>query len=153
MAVSRLVAVISNFSLQYFRMSQFSIPIRVYIEDTDAGGIVFYANYLRFMERARTEWLRACGIELDVWQNDKRRLFVVRSVQIDYLASARFNDQLTVTASLKTLRSASLVCEQNVMRGDTVLTSSTVGLVCVNADAFAACAIPNEIREAISREF
>ncbi len=153
MAVSCPIAVIYNFSLQYFRMSQFSIPIRVYIEDTDAGGIVYYANYLRFMERARTEWLRASGIELDVWQNEKRRLFVVRSVQIDYLAPARFNDQLTVTASLKTMRSASVVCEQSVMRGETLLTSSTIGLVCVNADSLAACAIPNEIREAISREF
>ena len=153
MAVSCLVAVLSNIYLQYFRMSQFSITIRVYIEDTDAGGIVFYANYLRFMERARTEWLRACGIELDEWQNEKRRLFVVRSVQIDYLSPARFNDQLTVTASLQSMRSASVVCEQNVMRGDTVLTKSTVGLVCVDADALAAVAIPNEIREAISREF
>lgn len=134
-------------------MSQFSIPIRVYIEDTDAGGIVFYANYLRFMERARTEWLRACGIELDHWQHQERRLFVVRSVKIDYLAPARFNDQLTVTAELQSMRSASVVCEQNVMRGDTVLTRSTVGLVCVDADALSACAIPIKIREAISREF
>ena len=153
MAVSCQVAVFSHFPLQYFRMSQFSLPIRVYIEDTDAGGIVYYANYLRFMERARTEWLRECGIELDVWQHEKRRLFVVRSVQVDYLAPARFNDQLTVTASLKSMRTASVVCEQNVMRGDTVLTSSTVGLVCVDADKLAACAIPTEIREAISREF
>lgn len=147
------MAVNSDISLQYFPMSHFSLPIRVYIEDTDAGGIVFYANYLRFMERARTEWLRACGMELDYWQDQERRLFVVRSVQIDYLAPARFNDQLTVTAGLKSMRSASVVCEQDVMRGDTLLTRATVGLVCVDADAMSACAIPNEIREAISREF
>lgn len=134
-------------------MTQFSLPIRVYIEDTDAGGIVFYANYLRFMERARTEWLRACGIELDEWQNQKRRLFVVRSVQIEYLAPARFNDQLVATASLVSMRRASLVCEQKVMRGDTLLTESTVRLVCVDVDALTAVAIPTEIREAISREF
>ena len=66
-------------------MLQYSIPIRVYIEDTDAGGIVYYANYLRYMERARTEWLRTCGIELDELQYEQRVQFVVRSVQIEYL--------------------------------------------------------------------
>ena len=115
-------------------MSHFSFPIRVYIEDTDAGGIVFYANFLRYMERARTEWLRACGIELDQWQNERRRLFVVRSVKIDYLSPARFNDQLVSTARLLTLKSASLSLEQCIMRDDTVLTQSTVVLVCVNVD-------------------
>ncbi len=134
-------------------MSHFSFPIRVYIEDTDAGGIVFYANFLRYMERARTEWLRACGIELDQWQNEHRRLFVVRSVKIDYLSPARFNDQLIATARLTTLKGASVTLEQCVMRGDTVLTQSTVVLVCVDVDKMTACAIPTEIREAINREF
>lgn len=134
-------------------MSHFSFPIRVYIEDTDAGGIVFYANYLRFMERARTEWLRACGIELDHWQNEQRRLFVVRSVNIDYLSPARFNDQLTATAQVSTLKSRSLTLQQSVMRGDTVLTRSTVALVCIDVDKLTACTIPTEIREAINCEF
>lgn len=134
-------------------MAQFSLPIRVYIEDTDAGGIVFYANYLRFMERARTEWLRACGIELDVWQIEHRILFVVRSVQIDYHSPARYNDQLTVNAKLTTLKSASLVCEQPVYRGDQLLTSSTVSLACINADTQRPCAIPPEIKKAMTREF
>ena len=134
-------------------MSHFSFPIRVYIEDTDAGGIVFYANFLRYMERARTEWLRACGIELDQWQNEHRWLFVVRSVKIDYLSPARFNDQLIATARLTTLKGASVTLEQCVMRGDTVLTQSTVVLVCVDVDKMTACAIPTEIREAINREF
>ncbi|ASJ75570.1 tol-pal system-associated acyl-CoA thioesterase [Granulosicoccus antarcticus] len=134
-------------------MSQFSIPIRVYIEDTDAGGIVFYANYLRFMERARTEWLRAGGIELDQLQAEQRRVFVVRSVNIDYLSPARFNDQLTVTSKLLTLKSASAILEQSVLRGDTLLTKSTVVLVYVDIDEMTPCAIPTEIREAINREF
>ena len=134
-------------------MSSFSLPIRVYIEDTYAGGVVFYANYLRYMERARTEWLRACGIELNQWQDVQRRLFVVRSVQIDYLAPARLDDQLTVGASLVTLRSASLFCEQVVMRGDILLTEATVRLVCVDADTLSPCAIPYAIKEAIAREF
>ena len=133
-------------------MSQFSIPIRVYIEDTDAGGIVYYANYLRYMERARTEWLRACGVELDVLQYEKRLQFVVRSVQIDYHKPARFNDELTACANLMTLRSASLTCEQPIMRGDTLLTLATVRLVCVNADTLAPCAIPKDLIEAMTRE-
>lgn len=133
-------------------MSQFIIPIRVYIEDTDAGGIVYYANYLRYMERARTEWLRACGIELDLWQTQYRKLFVVRSVQIDFHSPARFNDQLTVSVNLVTLKSASLICEQHVMRTNTMLTESSVRLVCVDADTLAPCAIPSEIKEAMTCE-
>jgi len=126
--------------------------IRVYIEDTDAGGIVYYANYLRFMERARTEWLRACGIELDLWQHQHRRLFVVRSVQIDYCSPARFNDQLIASAKLVTFKSASLVCEQRIMRDDTLITDATVALVCVDADTFKPCAIPTEIKKAVTSE-
>jgi len=133
-------------------MLSHSIPIRVYIEDTDAGGIVYYANYLKFMERARTEWLRACGVELDLWQHEHRKLFVVRSVQIDYHLPAKFNEQLTACANLVTLKSASLSCKQRIMRGDMLLTEATVQLVCINADSMNPCAIPSEIKEAITRE-
>ena len=132
-------------------MLRFSIPIRVYIEDTDAGGIVYYANYLKFMERARTEWLRACGVELDLWQSQHRKLFVVRSVQIDYHSPAKFNEQLTACAKLVTLKSASLICEQRIMRGNMLLTEATVQLVCINADSMNPCAIPLEIKEAMTR--
>lgn len=134
-------------------MLQYSIPIRVYIEDTDAGGIVYYANYLRYMERARTEWLRTCGIELDELQYEQRVQFVVRSVQIEYHKPARFNDELTVCANLMTMRSASLICKQPITRGDTLLTQATVCLVCVNADTLAPCAISKELTEAVTREF
>jgi len=82
-------------------MQSFSWPIRVYIEDTDAGGIVFYANYLKYMERARTEALRSLGFELDQWQNDERRLFVVRSIEVDYHKPAKFNEQLCVHANMQ----------------------------------------------------
>ncbi len=134
-------------------MLQYSMHVRVYIEDTDAGGIVYYANYLRFMERARTEWLRACGVELDEWQNEHRKLFVVRSVQIDFHSPAKFNDQLTVCANLVTLKSASLICKQPIMRDGTLLTDASVKLVCVNADTLSPCGIPPEIKEAMTREF
>ena len=133
-------------------MLHFSIPIRVYIEDTDAGGIVYYANYLKYMERARTEWLRACGVELDLLQNQHRKLFVVRSVQIDFHSPARFNEQLTAGANLVTLKSASLVCEQRIMRDDMMLTEAIVKLVCIDANSMSPCAIPIEIREAMTSE-
>ena len=134
-------------------MLQFSLPIRVYIEDTDAGGIVFYANYLRYMERVRTEWLRACGVELDTLQYQHRKQFVVRSVQIDFHSPAKFNDQLSACANLVTLRSASLMCQQPIFRGDVMLTDAAVKLVCVDSDTLAPCAIPSEIKEAMTREF
>jgi acyl-CoA thioester hydrolase len=78
----------------------FTWPVRVYYEDSDAQGLVYFANYFKFMERARTEWLRALGIEQDVLLREKRRFFVVVDCQAEFLAPARFNDQLVVTASL-----------------------------------------------------
>jgi len=133
-------------------MQPFSLPVRVYIEDTDAGGIVFYANYLRFMERARTEWLRSVGVELDEWQSVHRILFVVRSVSIDYLSPARFNDQLGITMELTGLKRASMTCTQSVCRGNTTLTRASVTLVSVNADTLSPCAIPTPIKEAMTLE-
>lgn len=133
-------------------MQTFVLPIRVYIEDTDAGGIVYYANYLKYMERARTEWLRSLGIELDQWQELHRTLFVVRSVSIDYKIPGKFNDQLSATLDLKELKKASMSCQQAIMRGDSILTTSIVRLACVNADTLGPCAIPTPIREAMTVE-
>lgn len=133
-------------------MRQFSIPVRVYIEDTDAGGIVFYANYLNFMERARTERLRHAGVDLDYWHQQQRRLFVVRSVLVDYHRPARYDDQLTVNANIMTFKPASIAMEQPIYRGSELLISSTVRLACVDADNLAPVAIPKEIREAMTRE-
>ena len=133
-------------------MKAFSIPIRVYIEDTDAGGIVFYANYLKYMERARTEWLRSFGIELDTWQEQLKTLFVVKAVNIEYASPARFNDQLTAGFELIKCKKASLQCRQSIMRQDNQLSTALVTLVCVNADTMAPQAIPKILIEAISVE-
>ncbi|MFK7995729.1 MAG: tol-pal system-associated acyl-CoA thioesterase [Granulosicoccus sp.] len=133
-------------------MQTFSIPIRIYIEDTDAGGIVYYANYLKFMERARTEWLRSMGIELDEWQEKRKMLFVVRSVNIDYLSPARFNDQIIATLDPVLVKGASLRCDQAIIRGNSVLTRASVTLACVNTDTLGPCAIPTTIREAMTVE-
>ena len=93
----------------------FAFPIRVYWEDTDAGGIVFYANYLKYMERARTEWLRSLGIAQQRLREDTGGMFVVRETQLKYHRPARLDDQLLVTADLRQSGSASLIIGQRVL--------------------------------------
>lgn len=95
------------------KMSDFVWPIRVYYEDTDAGGIVYYANYLKFLERARTEWLRSLGIEQDSWLA-ARVGFVVRQVQLELMQPARFNDELLVSVEVLKLGRASVQFQQRV---------------------------------------
>jgi acyl-CoA thioester hydrolase len=133
-------------------MSEFFLPIRVYIEDTDAGGIVYYANYLKFMERARTECLRKRGIELDVWQDQHRRIFVVRRVNVDFKQPARFNEQITVSAKIMTVNRASMELSQHVFREDNVLCTAKVELACVDADTLRPTRIPVTIKEALACE-
>jgi acyl-CoA thioester hydrolase len=120
----------------------FHWPVRVYWEDTDAGGVVYYANYLKFMERARSEWLRACGFEQDVLRDEAGVVFVVRRVEIDYLSPARFNDQLDVSVSLHETGRASLSVRQELMRGSTCLARAEVTLACVDAVRFKPVKIP-----------
>ncbi|MDM0012051.1 tol-pal system-associated acyl-CoA thioesterase [Variovorax sp. J22P168] len=93
----------------------FALPIRVYWEDTDAGGIVFYANYLKFMERARTEWLRTLGIAQRRLREETGGMFVVSETQLKYHRSARLDDELLVTAELRRIGSASLIIAQRVL--------------------------------------
>ena len=92
----------------------FEWPIRVYYEDTDAQGVVYYANYFRFMERARTEWLRALGVDLVAMLEQDRRIFVVTETSAEFLAPARFNDQIIATAGLAELTRATFNIEQNI---------------------------------------
>lgn len=94
----------------------FAWPVRVYYEDTDSGGVVYYANYLKYMERARSEWLRGIGFEQDELAREHDVLFAVRAAQIDYLRPARFNDTLTVTAALVEEGRASMTFSQHVLR-------------------------------------
>ncbi|NNC57580.1 MAG: tol-pal system-associated acyl-CoA thioesterase [Woeseiaceae bacterium] len=97
----------------------FQWPVRVYYEDTDAQGVVYYANYFRFMERARTEWLRSLAVDMVSLMANERRIFVVAEVQTRFLAPARLSDELVVTASLQKLTRVSFDIEQNIYRGDT----------------------------------
>lgn len=96
----------------------FAWPVRVYYEDTDAQGLVYYANYFKFMERARTEWIRSLGIEQDELLYRQKRLFVVVDTQAEFLVPAKFNDQLLVTAGLISAARASFQIEQNIFRND-----------------------------------
>lgn len=102
---------------------------RVYYEDTDLAGIVYYANYLRFIERARTEYVRALGIDQTALKREADLVFAVRRVEADYLAPARFDDELIVETALKSLSAARIVLLQEVLRGDARLFAAEVTLV------------------------
>jgi acyl-CoA thioester hydrolase len=97
----------------------FELPVRVYYEDTDAQGVVYYANYFRFMERARTEWLRSLGVDMVRLQEEERRIFVVAEVQTKFHAPARLSDELIVTAGLQGLTRVSFDIEQKIYRNST----------------------------------
>ena len=112
-------------------VGEFSFGLRVYIEDTDAGGIVYYVNYLKFMERARTEFMRALGFGKEyIFNHDL--MFVVRDVQVQYLRPASLDDKLLATALILELRGASMVMRQRVQRGDEVLAQGEVTIACVD---------------------
>lgn len=121
----------------------FTWPIRVYYEDTDAGGIVFYANYLKFFERARTEWLRAAGIGQAVLASQHGALFVVKNVTVDYHAPARLDDELHLTLSINKLRHASVLFAQQAWRGDVLLASALAKVACVDAATLRPRAFPD----------
>jgi len=110
----------------------FSFPVRVYYEDTDAAGVVYYANYLKFMERARTEWMGSLGFPLAAFEREHGVAFVVHRCEIDYLAPARLNDALTVTVEVVDRGASRLVARQSVTRNDTLLTKARVTLACVD---------------------
>ena len=97
----------------------FEWPVRVYYEDTDAQGVVYYANYFRFMERTRTEWLRTLGVDMVALAEIERRIFVVAEIQAKFHAPARLNDELLVTAGLTQLTRVSFDIEQNIYRDNT----------------------------------
>lgn len=139
-------------------MNEFRWPVRVYYEDTDSGGVVYYANYLKFMERARTEWLRSLGFEQDELHAREGVLFAVRSVSIEYLRPGRFNDRLQVVSTLQECRRASLAFQQRVERLPDqeaeagTLCEATVKIACIDSRNFRPRAIPESILTEITLE-
>lgn len=122
----------------------FTWPVRVYYEDTDAAGIVYHANYLKFMERARTEWLRARGFEQDALLA-QGLVFAVSRLEIDYVRPARFNDALECVVALAALRRASLALTQSVRRGGEDLARARVEVACIDARALKPRRIPENL--------
>jgi len=120
-------------------------PIRVYYEDTDMGGIVYHANYLKFIERARSDWVREMGVDQMAMKEDEGVVFAVRRVEGDYLQTARFDDRLEVCTTLQQVTGARLVLEQQVMRDDEVIFSATVTIVCISETGYPA-RLPANIR-------
>lgn len=140
-------------------LNGYSLPVRVYYEDTDAGRVVYHSNYINFMERARTEWLRSLGYEQDILIREQGIVFVVRSLQIDYLKPALFNDLLHVEAAIHDIGRTSVHFRQNIWRDNKLenkrehLIAGIVRVVCVDADSFRPTAIPSEIRGKFSGEY
>ena len=147
------------------KQKEFSWPVRVYYEDTDSGGVVYYANYLKFMERARTELLRSIGYQQDQLQQELGIIFAVHSVNIQYRKPARFNDELNVVTSISALGKASISFKQSVYlesasHGDESVNSSSgllseadIKIACLNAKKFTTQSIPASIIKKINQEF
>ena len=135
---------------QHAAPAVFSWPVRVYYEDTDAAGGVFYANYLNFMERARTEWLRALGFEQTALRHDHNVIFVVRALAVEYLQPALFNDELAATVALKNARGGLLEMAQTIQRGAQTLVTAEVKVACINTRSFKPVRIPQPILEKLA---
>ncbi|CAB3771563.1 tol-pal system-associated acyl-CoA thioesterase [Paraburkholderia solisilvae] len=129
----------------------FTWPIRVYYEDTDAGGIVFYANYLKFFERARTEWLRACGIEQSRLASETGTLFIVCSTSLEYHSPARLDDALSIVSRIERLGRASVDFVQEAWRDGTRLATGTVRVGCVDAVSLRPAALAPAVLGALRR--
>jgi acyl-CoA thioester hydrolase len=133
-------------------MPLFELPVRVYYEDTDAGGVVYYANYLKFLERARTDWLRALGYQQQRLMDERGILFAVRKVEIDYVAPARLDDALVVDATVERQGRVRLDFRQRVRRGEQVLADACVQVVCLDGQTFRPAAIPADLRERLEQD-
>jgi len=128
----------------------FAWPLRVYYEDTDAQGVVYYANYFRFMERARTEWLRTLGVDQVALMQQERRIFVVTETKAEFIVPARFNDEVVVTARLAGLTRATFGIEQNIYRDSldgTLLLKGSVRAAYLNADTLRPTRVPASLFE------
>jgi acyl-CoA thioester hydrolase len=132
--------VVSEVSAATFRW-----PVRVYYEDTDVGGIVYYANFLKFFERCRTEWLRALGLEQRELAAGRGLQFVVAQLAVDYLRPARLDDLLAIDAHIAQLARSYLVFDQRARRGEELLARATVKVACVDARRGAPARLPAEL--------
>lgn len=124
------------------------LDIRVYYEDTDAGGIVYHANYLKFGERGRTEFLRQTGFQNQILHKEHGILFVVRHIEIDYLKPSFLDDALVLETTISEMKNSSFIMHQRTTRGDEVIADMRVILVCVNGDTYAPVRLPEDVKRA-----
>ena len=124
---------------------RFSVPFRVYWEDTDAGGVVYYANYLKFMERCRTDWLRALGIDQLRLRAERQLQFAVVSVAVDFMRPAVLNYEILVTAELERLTGATIAFKQTIMRADAQLIDASARVACLDSGTLRPRPIPKDL--------
>jgi acyl-CoA thioester hydrolase len=122
-------------------------PVRIYYEDTDSGGVVYHSNYLKYMERARTEWLRSLGIDQVELKKIFSVMFVVKELAIKYLKPAKFDDEIIVQTKVTKNKNCSLNLTQKIIRNKEVLTDSVVEIVCINVNLFKPTRIPQDIKK------
>ena len=127
-------------------------PIRIYYEDTDSGGMVYHSNYLKFMERARTEWLRDFEIDQKALKDNLNLMFVVHEINIKFMRPAVFNDEIKVQTKLEKLGSVKIELEQKIFRSTEILTESRVVVASVNSFSMKPMRIPNEIKLLMENE-
>lgn len=130
-------------------MKQFSMPIRVYYEDTDAGGVVYHARYLHFFERARTECLRELGFSQQKLLDEHNIAFVVKAMQIDYCLAAKLDDLLNVETKIVAVKGATILFSQQIKRNESVICTTDVKVASVNLNKMKPVAIPEEIKVAL----
>lgn len=132
-------------------MKSFSWPVRVYYEDTDTGGVVYYANYLKFFERARTEWLRSFGLNQDKLAQEEGLIFVVRRALLDFVRPARLDDMLEITVEPMKVARVYVDLVQEARRGTLLLARAEIRVACLNQRDFRPVAMPEFVRESIQQ--
>lgn len=131
--------------------NNFSLPVRVYYQDTDAGGVVYHATHLNFMERARYEWLRALGFNVNSLIEDHKMLFMVRSLEIEYFKPAVLDDLLNVTVAVTTIGRSRITLSQEILCSHVKLVNATIHVVCVGTETLKPVSIPVPLREKIGK--
>ena len=129
----------------------YSLPVRVYYQDTDAGGVVYHSTYLNFMERARYEWLRELGFDIHSLVHIHKSIFMIRSLNIEYFIPALLDDLLHVTVQVTAVGRSRLTLSQQVLRGHSVLTGATVNAVCVGVDTLKPVSVPAPLRHKLGK--
>lgn len=131
----------------------FRCSVRIYFEDTDAGGIVYHANYLKYFERARTDWLRHAGVNQQATTAEHQTMFVLKSAQVDFNAAAKLDDELVITTVVEKLGRASMMFFQEAWRNDQCLVTGRFKVGCVEMETSRPCAIPEPVLTAIQQKY